>query len=182
MGNKAQSESYKNSATAQGWANNLMSNANQIYGSLAPTLENEAINPQGMSPTDLAATKTSNMQTAGGTQAGATGAGRLYAMRTKNAGAAGNAIAESARVAGQQLGQENLATDLANAKLKRSQQQSGISGLEGLNQTELGASENALGLSNTALHNANQPDWLQSLAGPALGAGATVAKAYMDNN
>ena len=99
---------------------------------------------------------TSAQQSAGGGQAGATGQGALLAARTKNAGTADAAIAQSARNQGQNLSEAALGTSKANADLQQRQQQSGISGMEGLYGTDLGASQNALGLSNSALTGANQ--------------------------
>jgi len=145
-----------NAGAAKNLSNDYSNNAQQLYGSLAPQLEAESVSPSGYAPSDMAAMRTAAMQSAGGTQAGATGAGRLYAARTKNSGGMGDAIASSARTAGQQLGQESVGIEAQNAQLKQKQRQAGLSGLESLNSTEMGAGLNALGLSNSALQAENQ--------------------------
>lgn len=163
MGKGIKKDEMQNAATAQAEANQAYGNANQLYGSLAPQLEAQSVSPSGYSPSDMAAMRTGAMQSAGGTQAGATGAGRLYAARTRNSGGIGNAIASSARTAGQQLGQNEVGMQISNAKLKQQQRQQALGGLESLNATELGAGNQALGLSNQSLVDASkiQNPWLQ---------------------
>ena len=156
MGKGVNRALLQNSGEAQSLANTSLNNANQLYGSLAPELEAELVSPSGYAPSDMAAMNTAAEQSAGGTQAGATGAGRLYAQRTRNSGGIGDAIASSARTAGEQLGKEAVGIQAANAQLKQKQRQAGLSGLQSLNATELGAGENALGISNQALQDANQ--------------------------
>src|SRR5579864_7452790 len=89
--------------SAQGLSSTYAGNASNLFGTLAPTLEAEAAHPSGMTPTDLAATDTAAKQSAGGTQAAAVGQGALRAARTRNAGGADAAVAESSRRAGEQL-------------------------------------------------------------------------------
>ena len=149
-------QALANSGTAQQQSGQLYGNSQSLYNSLAPQLINQSINPQGLSPTDQAAMKTSAMQTAGGSTAGAVGQGALLAARTRNAGTADAAIAKSADTAQQNLGQESLRVDAANASLKQQQKSQALSGLQGLNATELGGSQNALGLSNQSLGVADQ--------------------------
>jgi hypothetical protein len=55
------------------------------------------------------------------------------------------------RSAGAGLSKNAVGTETNSANLARQTQQQGIKGLEGLNSTELGEGENALGLSNEAL-------------------------------
>jgi hypothetical protein len=156
MGKGANKQLLGNSATAQQNSSQLMGNANNLYGSLAPQLQNQAINPQGLSPTDSAAMTTAAMQSAGGTAAGAAGQGKLYEMRTKNAGAAGNAIAAGAQNAGQQLGQEAVGQQAMNAKLKETQRENALKGMGSLYGEELGGAGNFLNSSNQALGTENQ--------------------------
>jgi hypothetical protein len=150
-GGGAKSDLFNNSSTAQNLSNNLTANAANLYGTAAPVLQAEAAHPQGMAPTDLAAANTAAQQSAGGSQAGAVGQGALLASRTKNAGTADAAIAKSTENAGGLLSKAALGTQLNNANLKQRQQQAGMSGLTSLYGTTLGAGENALGLSNSAL-------------------------------
>src|SRR5271165_169743 len=155
MAKGVESQQLANSGTAQNLSNNLTANASNIYGGLEPTLQAEAAHPQGYTPTQLANMNTAAMQSAGGSQAGAVGQGGLLAARTRNAGAAQNAVGAGARQAGQNLSNAAVGTQLQNANLQQKQQQAGISGLGGLYNTELGQGENALGLSNQALSGAN---------------------------
>jgi hypothetical protein len=167
-----------NSGTAAAQSSTLAGNAANLYGSLSPELAAEASHPAGYSPTDLAAMTTAGLQTAGGGQSGAVGQGALYASRTKNAGTADAAIAQSARQAGQQASDVAVGTQVRNAGLKQQQQQEGLSGEEGLYGTTLGASNQALGLSNQALGVANEADannpWLKILQ-TGMGAAGTAA-------
>lgn len=145
-----------NSGTANAQFGNLNNQAGNIYGSLSPTLAAEAAHPAGYTAPQQAAMNTSAQQSAGGTNAGAVGQGALLASRTRNAGTADAAIAQSARQSGQQLGDAALKTTMGNANLQQQQQQEGLKGLQGLYGTELGASQNALGLSNSALEGASK--------------------------
>lgn len=140
-----------NSATAAGTSAKLGAQAGNIYGSLAPQLQAEATHPTGYGATDLAAMNTAGQQSAGGSNAGAAGQGALLAARTKNAGTADAAIAQSTRNSSQNLSNDALKTQMGNANLKQQQQQAGIQGEQNLYGTNLGASNTALGLSNSAL-------------------------------
>ncbi|MGH9343308.1 MAG: hypothetical protein ACRD19_06050 [Terriglobia bacterium] len=169
--------------SAQNLSNGLASNANALYGSLAPELESEAAHPAGFAPSDLAAMRTGAMQSAGGSMAGAAGRGALLGARTRNAGAPAAAIGDAARTAGEQLSQRAVGIAGQNAELKAHQQQEGLSGLEGLNAEELGQGVNALGIvpgavnANTNAANASY-DWAKYLLDPAMqaaGQGAGMA-------
>src|SRR5271167_3447558 len=155
MAKGVESQQLANSGTAQNLSNNLTANASNIYGGLEPTLQAEAAHPQGYTPTQLANMNTAAMQSAGGSQAGAVGQGGLLAARTRNAGAAQNAVGAGTRHDGQNLSNAAVGTQLQNANLQQKQQQAGISGLGGLYNTELTGGETALGLSNQALSGAN---------------------------
>lgn len=144
----------------------LGQNAQNIYGSLAPTLQAEAAHPEGYTPQQRAAQNTAAQQSAGGSMSGATGQGALLAARTRNAGAAQNAIQQSGRQASQNLSNAAVGTETNSANLANRQQQEALSGLGNLNSTELGGSLNALGMSNQALNIANQakPSFWSQLA------------------
>lgn len=171
MGKGTKQQGFANSGTAQNLSNNLTSNASSIYGSLEPTLQAEMAHPSGFTPQAKAAMNTAAQQSAGGSTAAATGAGRLFAARTRNAGGAKAAIGEGVRNAGENLSNAAVNTEVQNAKLQEAQRQGAISGLEGLNATELTGGENALGLSNQALGVTNQaqPSFWQQAAGDAMG-------------
>lgn len=147
-----------NSGVAQGMAGNLSGNASSLYGSLAPTLATEAAHPGGYNPTQLASMNTAAQQSGGGSTAAAVGQGALMAARTKNAGTAQNAIAAGVHGAGENLSQAALSTATGNANLQQKQQQAGIQGEQNLYGTDLGASQNALGISNSALGVQEQAD------------------------
>ena len=152
--------------TAAGNAASLNSNASAIGSQLTPTLESTLANPQGFNPADESAMETGAQQSAGGTQAGAVGQGGLYATRTGNAGAASKAISDASRGAGEQLSQNLLGIRGANAKLKEQQENTAISGLEGLYNTNVSGGNQALGevapLVNSNTNAANSSwNWLQ---------------------
>ena len=175
-GSGTKKDAFANEGTAANESNQLFGNASSLYGTLAPQLVNQSINPQGYSPTDQAAQTTAAMQSAGGTAAGAAGQGRLYEMRTKNAGAAGNAIAAGSQQAGQQLGQAAVSQQVRNANLKTQQQEHAQGELGSLYGTELGGAGNMLGLSNQALQIAgNQKPGFWQQQGQNIGNDAITA-------
>jgi hypothetical protein len=142
----------QNSTTANGLSNQLTANAANVYGGLEPQLQAEAAAPSGYTPTQKASMNTAAQQSAGGGNASAIGEGNLYAARTKNAGGAKEAIGAATRGSGENLSNAAVGNEVANANLQQHQHQAGLSGLEGLNSTELGGGEQALGLSNQALN------------------------------
>lgn len=167
---------FQNSSTAQGLENLYGSNATQANP--VGMLTAEAVNPSGYSPTQLAAQTTAAEQTAGGANAGATGGALLRAARTRNVGAAPAAIGASNRAAGQELSQINSGIQTRNADLQQKQRQQGISGLEGLYGENVGAGEQALGLSTGALKDAGSlSNFWQDLLKQGIQAGGQVAAA-----
>lgn len=159
-------DAFSNYGRANTLSNQLTGNAAGVYGGLEPTLQTEAVHPEGYTPSEKAAIDTAAQQSAGGSTAGAIGEGRLYAARTRNAGGAKAAIGEGVKNAGRNLSDAAVNTEVQNANLKQKQQQAGISGMENLYGTELGGGEDALGLSNSALNIANQakPSYWQQFA------------------
>jgi len=156
-----------NSGTAQTLSSGLNGNAASIYGGLAPQLQAEAAHPAGYTPSQVASQNTAAQQSAGGTEAATVGQGGLYAARTKNAGAAQNAIGAGTRGAGANLSRAAVGVQNNQADLQQKQQQAGIAGLGGLYNDELGGGEKALGLSNQSLGIENEADannpWLALL-------------------
>jgi hypothetical protein len=161
------SNQLANAGTGQNLASSLTGNAASIYGGLEPALQSEAAHPQGYTPSQVASQNTAAQQSAGGSQAATAGAGGLYAARTKNAGAAQNAIGAGTRAAGANLSNAAVGVANKNANLQQQQQQEGLKGLGGLYSTNLSGGENALGLSNSALSGAASSDaanpWLKIL-------------------
>ena len=173
--------------SAQNLSNSLQGNAASLYSSVAPELQSEAAAPSGYDSADLAKMNTSAQQSAGGSQAGAVGQGALLAARTRNAGAPAAAIDSASRGAGQRLSEAALGTDMANAKLKQSQRQSGLTGLENLYGRTLGGGVQALGEVAPAVNadvNAQNASWdwskfiLDPLLQSAGSAAPTIAKAF----
>ena len=173
-----------NSATGQNLSNSLTANAANIYGGLEPTLQAEASHPSGYTPAQKALQNTAAQQSAGGATAGAVGQGGLYAARSRNAGAAQNAIGAATRSAGSNLSREAVGTETRSADLANENQQRGLGGLASLNSTELGGGLNALGESNQALQGADQSSannpWMKLLL-QGLQTGGQVGSAYLNN-
>lgn len=171
--------------SAQGISNTAGQNAQGLYSTLAPELEAESAAPMGFAPNDFAAMNTAAQQSAGGVAAGAVGEGGLHASRTRNAGGADAAIADSVRGAGRQLSQGVLGTQIANARLKESQREGARNELQNLFSNQQGAAVNSLGQvagNVNASTNAENASWdwtkpLEALGGLA-NAGASAYKTY----
>jgi len=177
MGKGAKAQQLANSGTAQNMSSNLYGNATNLYGSLLPMYQNEAVAPPGFTPTAKANMNTAAQQSTGGATAGSVGKGALYAARTRNAGAADASTAAGVQSAGENLSKSAVGTELADAALKESQRRQGLAGMQGLYTTDLGASQGALGLSNQALNNENNAPnfWQQYLLNAQKSAAAAAA-------
>lgn len=171
MSSGVKSDAFANSGRANATSNTLSGNAGSLYGPLSSTLTTAAVHPTGLTPAQKAAQNTATQQSAGGSMAGTVGQGALLSARTRNAGAAQNAIAQGGRTASENLSRGALSTEQQNADLQQKNQRAATSGLESLYGTELGGSEKALGLSNQALDVANQakPGFWQQFASTAAG-------------
>ncbi len=167
--------------SAQTLSNAAAGNAGALYNTVAPELMTESVHPAGFDPTTIAKMNTEAEESAGGSQAGAVGAGGLRAMRTRNAGGADAAIAESTRESGRELSRGVLGTQLANEHLKVQQQQDAQRELGGLYGTSLGSGVNALGeVASNVNANTNEEnqswDWAKYILDPALQAAGSAAK------
>lgn len=145
-----------NSGTAQGLSKGYATAANGNSSILTPTLNQMATHPQGFQPQTMANMNTAAMQSIGGATAGTVGQGNLQAARTNNAGGFQAGATQAAHDATAQLSDAALGVQNRNAMLQEQQRSQGISGLEGQYQTNVGAGENALGLSNASLNAATQ--------------------------
>ena len=172
---------FANSNEAGNLANQYESNALGINSALAPTLTSQMVNPQGYNPTTMGQMQTAAEQTAGGSNAGVAGTAGLRATRTRNLGSGQAATAEAGRNAGQELSQVNAGIQTNNANLKAKQQSDAERGLGSLYGEDVGAGNNALGLSNQALGTAGNlknfwQDYLlnaqKAASSAAMGAGA----------
>src|ERR1700685_443525 len=127
--------------------------ANQVASSELPFLQNELTNPQGMGQQALNQTITQGGQAT----AGALGAGKeaalLNASRTGNTAAVPGVLDATTPQAMRQQSNNVLGTNLQTTQLKQQQQQAGVSGLEKMYGTDVGAALQSLGLSNSAIGN-----------------------------
>lgn len=169
MSSGVKSDAFANSGTAKATSAGLSSNASGIYGPLASTLQSQAVHPSGLTPSQMAAQNTAAQQSAGGSNAATVGQGALLAARTRNAGAAQNAIAQGGRQASQNLSNAAVSTQQQNAGLQQQNQRAAQSGLQNLYGTEVGGAQSALNSSNQALDIARQvpPSFWQKFASTA---------------
>ena len=162
-------------------ANQYDSQALGLSSTLAPALTAESINPQGYSPTTMGQMTTAAEQTAGGSNAGATGQAGLMAARTRNIGSGQATAANASTKAGENLSEINTGIQSKNADLKAKQQQAGLSGLEHMYGTDVGAGEGALGISNQSLSDAgNLKNFWQTYLLQAQGNADKMATAGME--
>lgn len=157
-----------NSKTGQDLSKTYSGNAAANSNILTPTLNQLATNPTGFGKQTVNNMNTAALQTAGGAAAGTVGQGNLQAARTNNAGGFAPVAAQAGHDATTALSDAALGVQNRDALLKQQQQQEGIQGLEGQYQTNVGAGENALGLSDNALQVQNQSrqnGWLQNTLG-----------------
>ena len=167
-------------STAQTLSGTYAGNAGSIYGTLAPMLESQAANPQGMSPVDIARADTASEESAGGGMAAAVGQGALKAARTRNIGGSDAAIGEAARGTGRNLAESTLKTRMADSEMKNSNRRGAMSGLGNLFSENLAGGNQALGQvagdvnANTNAENASW-DWSKDLFMPLLGAAGSAA-------
>jgi hypothetical protein len=162
-------------------------NASHLFGVLDPTLEQEALHPQGFSGEDLAAMNTAVGQATGGATAGAKGEGYLDAARTGNRGGFQTALDESAREGMRTNADAALNIQGQNANLRERNRQSGIAGLGALYGENAGDELKSLGLENESIGEGNQAideetkagqsGWFQNMLG-AINAASGAFKAY----
>ena len=164
-----------------GYSRALQGQQGSLYGTLAPALTQDVVNPTGLTPTEKATANTAAQQSAGGSMAGATGQGALLSQRTRNAGTADAAIAESARGAGRNLSNAALGTELEDVALKNRKQAAakgelgslyGMSGQEAnqaLGQTAANVDANTKAAEQSW-------NWAKYILDPALQAAGGAAK------
>jgi hypothetical protein len=170
--------------TSVGQNNTLFQGGQGIYSTLAPQLEAQAANPQGFGAENLARINTANQQSAGGSEAAAVGQGALEDSRTRNAGGSGMALAKAARMAGKNLSDATLQTNLANESLKEQQRSRAQSELGSLYGTNVQGANTAAGeVASNVNANANQEDaswgWAKNVLAPVLKAAGGVGAAAL---
>jgi hypothetical protein len=156
--NGVSKNAFGNYGTANGLASGYDGAAAGNSSILTPTLNRMAVDPQGYSPATMAGFNTAAQQGAGGGAAATVGQANLEAARTNNAGAFAPVATQAGHDATAQLSDAALGVQNQNAQLKEQQRQEGISGLQNMYNTNVGAGENALGLSNQSLGVANEGD------------------------
>jgi predicted transcriptional regulator len=161
MGKGANKQLLTNAGTAQNQNKRLIGQAQSLYGTVDPILQQEATNPTGYDPSDIAAMNTASQQSLGGSVGATTGQANLEAARTNNAGGFQGAIASSARDARRTLSQNALQVQIANAQLKQQKQQQAISQIAQLYGIDEATAANYLNSSNSALSSENQSHPLQ---------------------
>lgn len=170
-GSGTKKDAFANSGKANSLSATSDNNANALYGTLAPELQNEMIHPQGFTPTEKSAMTTASEDSVGGGMAGALGQGALEGARTGNAGASTVALDDAARGGQHELSSDALKTEMDDANLKAKQQQEGAEGLGNLYDTNAHDTLGALGLSNQALGVANnaKPSFWEDAAATGMG-------------
>ncbi len=185
MGKGANRQLLNNSGTAQGDNKALSGAASGISSTLVPQLQNQASNPQGMTPQQLAYENTASQQSLGGSTAGVTGQANLESARTRNAGGFQGAIGSGSRQAEKNLSQNAVGIQNEQTMLQqqqRQQAQQALMQLYGIDeQTALGylnSSNSALGAENRSHPNQEglltAGTFIKDLAGGAQ-AGAAAA-------
>ncbi len=142
----------QNAATGQTLSNTYGQAAAGNASILTPTLNRLATNPQGFGQQTINNMNTAALQSAGGAAAGQIGAAQQRAAATNNAGGYQAAMGQAGHDATAQLSDAALGVQNRNAELQQMQQQEGIQGLQNMYGTNVGAGENALGLSTNALN------------------------------
>lgn len=181
MGRDTSDAAMKNSNNAQTLSKTYSGAASANSNILTPTLNRMATAPQGFGQQTINNMDTAALQSAGGAEAGIVGGGNQRAAATNNAGGFAPAAAQAGHDATAQLSDAALNVQNKDAMLKESQRQQGIQGLEGMYNTNVGAGENALGLSNSALSVKNAADeqtfnqWYKPFATIAGGASGAYA-------
>ena len=159
-----QSAANQGAAQAGTNASGYGAQASGIGNTVVPTLERDVNNAPGFSPTQKNAMLVAGEQGAGGAAAGITGQAGLNAMRTRNTGATSSVLDQAARRQAQTLSQNALGVENKNANLQQQQRAQGLSGLEGMYGTDVGAQLKSMGIQNQDLDTAIQAGnsgWLQ---------------------
>lgn len=154
--------------TAENTANTYGTEASDIGSMLIPQLSREATNPQGFNPTDLNAMLVAGQQGAGGATGALQGQASLTAARTRNSGALSGVLDEVARAGARAKSASALDVQGMNARLKESQRQAGLKGLEEVRGGDVNAQLKAEGLvpeDIKAWTDASKTGWLQNTMG-----------------
>lgn len=158
-GDAAKKDALTNATTGQTEGGTLFGEGQANQNAVLPFLKNEVVNPQGFGQSTTNAMTTDVGQATSGALSDATNRAKLLSARTGNTGGQSAIIGAAARDASKAQTGGNLDVQIANAKAKLAQQQSGAAGLEGMAGMDTSAGLNALGLSNESINawsNANK--------------------------
>lgn len=158
-------DAQKAQGTASQTAGAYGSAATGVNGTLTPVLTNEALHPTGFTPQQKNAQLVAGEQGAGGATGAVAGTAGLQANRSRNSGALSSVLDSAARAKSQAFsgGAENVATK--DAALQQANKQAGVSGLEKMYGTDVGAqlgSEGQVSSDINAGVAANNTGWLQN--------------------
>lgn len=171
----------QNARAAGSTGSNFSTQANQIGGTLIPTLKQEATNPTGYTPQEQANQLTAGEQAAGGAGGAVAGEAGLRAARTNNTGSLSSVLDQAARRTGQTLSENALGVANKSADLAQKKQAQALGQLQGLYGTDTSNALKAMGLQNEDLDtelNAGKSGWLQNGMGilsSLQGAGKTAS-------
>lgn len=181
MARQAQNQAQNTYNAASNLTGSSENTAGGLLNTLTPAYQQEITNPQGYSPTTLGAINTASQQSTGGSVAGAVGSGNLIAARNRNAAGFAPAVDKAARDAGKTNSENALGVQIGNANLKQKQTQEGLSGEQGLFNTENNDVLSSLGLQNSSTNaetQAGNSGWFQNTLGAInaiTGAGKSAA-------
>lgn len=165
---KAKSMAQKAANTATSEGSRYGSSASDISSSLVPELRREATNPTGFMPADLNAMLVGGAEGAGGAASSLAGEAGLGATRSRNTGALSGVLDEISRNKTRAIGGNALNVQTMNAREKQRQRSEGLSGLERVYGTDVGAELKEQGLvpeDINAMLNANKTGWGKDLMG-----------------
>jgi hypothetical protein len=146
----------QNAGTARGTSNTLTQSGQSINATLTPTLARLANGGGGYTPQQTSRMTTAALQSIGGANSGVVGGGLQRAAATNNTGGA-NALALAAgHDATGQLSDAALGVQNESARLAAQQQAQALGEQGQLYSTDIGAANNALGLSTQATNAAEQ--------------------------
>ena len=174
MSRAAQNEATKTYNTSSALENASDAKTSALYNQLTPTYTQEATNPQGFGSANLAAMNTASQQSAGGAEGAAVGQAGRMAAANRNSGSFAPVLDEASRDAGRTLSSNALGVQGMNANLKETQRQSGLQGLQGLENQQNNDVLSSLGLQNQStntLVNAGNSGWFQNMTGLMNAAG-----------
>lgn len=165
---QAKDNAQKTFNQSQTLADQSTGNANELFNTLQPAFSQEAVNPQGYTPSQKAKMDTASQQSTGGGTAAAVGQADLMGARDRNAGSFAPAIDAASRHASMINSGNALGVEGKDADLMQKKQREGLSGLNSLYGINSGNALKSLGIENQStdtMLNADKQGWLQNSEG-----------------